>query len=330
MKQLKRGLVFGKFMPLHKGHLALIEFAAAHCDELTVLLCTTETEPIPAQLRLQWLEKTFGGASNINVLAFAYDEKELPNTSVSSREVSKQWAGVLQTIAPATDLIISSEPYGAFVAAYTGWDYLLFDEARVQVPVSATMIRQSPLQYWDAIAPAARPYFVKKIFLLGSESTGKSTLTALLARHFSTAFVPEVARDIVAETETCTFEDLEKIAAAHAVAIETGISQAHKLLFIDTDISITQSYARFLFHRELPVTPDQLASNKGDLYFFLETDCPFVQDGTRLQADEREKLSASHKSVLQEKQIKYLPIRGNWEERLQAMIAAVNQTFFIA
>ena len=41
-----KGLVLGKFMPLHKGHIHLIETAAAEVDELTVLVCSTKEEPI--------------------------------------------------------------------------------------------------------------------------------------------------------------------------------------------------------------------------------------------------------------------------------------------
>jgi HTH-type transcriptional repressor of NAD biosynthesis genes len=50
---MKRGLVIGKFMPLHKGHIALIEFAAALCDELIVSMSYTDNDPIDPQLRLE-------------------------------------------------------------------------------------------------------------------------------------------------------------------------------------------------------------------------------------------------------------------------------------
>ena len=56
---MKTGLVFGKFMPLHKGHLALIDFALKHCTHLTIILCYTNNEPIKGEIREQWLRKAF-------------------------------------------------------------------------------------------------------------------------------------------------------------------------------------------------------------------------------------------------------------------------------
>ena len=50
-----RGLIIGKFMPPHRGHQFLIETASKLVDELTIILFTKSTEPIPAQLRVEWL-----------------------------------------------------------------------------------------------------------------------------------------------------------------------------------------------------------------------------------------------------------------------------------
>src|SRR5712671_1349668 len=54
---MKKGLVIGKFMPFHKGHKALIDFAMRNCDELIVLICAEINEPIPAAQRYMWLKE---------------------------------------------------------------------------------------------------------------------------------------------------------------------------------------------------------------------------------------------------------------------------------
>ena len=54
---------------------------------------------------------------------------------------------------------------------------------------------------------------LKKIVAIGPESTGKSTLCELLARHFRTAWVPEFAREYLLKLgRPYTYEDLTTIA----------------------------------------------------------------------------------------------------------------------
>ena len=87
-----RGLVLGKFYPLHAGHVGLIEFALKKCDELIVLVCASDTEHIAGTIRLKWIQETFKNDACIQAVLINYSENELPNTSTSSKQVSKIWA----------------------------------------------------------------------------------------------------------------------------------------------------------------------------------------------------------------------------------------------
>ena len=95
---MKQGLVIGKFIPLHKGHEALIKFAATQCDELIVLLGVKKDEPVSGHLRLKWLWETFRYDQSIHI---EYTDDELPDSPVSSRDVSKVWADYLSGRFPA-------------------------------------------------------------------------------------------------------------------------------------------------------------------------------------------------------------------------------------
>jgi HTH-type transcriptional repressor of NAD biosynthesis genes len=114
-----------------------------------------------------------------------------------------------------------------------------------------------------------------------------------------------MARYLVSKTQEVLFEDLQDIAVLHAQAINKRTKIANKLLFVDTDINITKSYANYLFRQELTVDDRIEQANKFDLYLFLESDCSFVQDGTRLEQNERNKLSESHKQQLRKAGIQY-------------------------
>ena len=324
---MKRGLVFGKFMPLHKGHLALIQFALRNCDHLSIILCFTNNEPISGMIRLEWIRTSFENSENVTVVPFEYDELLLPNTSVSSRNVSKLWATAFKELVPATDIVFTSEPYGEYVAEYMGIQHGLFDLEKKVVPVSASQLRQQPLKYWNFLPSNVRPWFVKKICLIGTESTGKSTLTMKLASHFNTNYVPEMGREIVDVTDNCTYEDLLKIASLHAKKILAKLPEANKLLFVDTDVNITASYSEFLFDRKLTTEEWIKAANHFDLYLFLEPDCEYVQDGTRLSVEMRNKLSEQHKKFFQRKAVHFISIGGSWEDRFIASRKIIEETF---
>jgi HTH-type transcriptional regulator, transcriptional repressor of NAD biosynthesis genes len=325
---MKKGLVLGKFLPLHKGHIALINFARQHCDFLYIIICFTKKEIVEGLVRKQWLYEELRLCDNISLISFPYDDNILPNSSESSRDVSKIWAVELKKIVPDTDVVFTSEPYGNFLAEYMNIEHIVFDEKRIAIPISATMINNNPIKYWDYLADSTKPWFVKKIVLLGSESTGKSTLAEKLAKYFNTPFVPEMARDIIEKTEECTFEHLKEIAILHAKRIGLAVGESNKLLFMDTDINITKSYSKFLFDKELIVEPWITEANKADLYLFLETDCPFVQDGTRLTEKERNSLSSFHKEQLIKNNIDFIAIGGDWNNRFNLAIDIIKRKYF--
>jgi len=326
---MKRGLVLGKFMPLHKGHVGLIEFAASRCDELIVLACAAEGEPIPGEIRMKWLEATFAEKKKIQPQLLSYNDQLLPNTSESSVAVSKIWAEHLQSILPMIDIVFSSEKYGDYLAEFLHCQHIAYDFSRLNTNISATQIRANPFQYWDFLPNAVQPYFVKKICLYGTESTGKTTLTRRLAAYFQTDWVPEMARDIIEGTEDCTEEHLQQIAVLHAATINEKIKTANKLLFVDTDLNITRSYSQYLFGKDLLV-PDWIEqANQFDLYLFLKADAPFVQDGTRLEMLERNRLEKFHRNELTKRGIDYEVIAGDWEVRFLKAVQVIEKELLL-
>lgn len=233
-------------------------------------------------------------------------------------------------ISDDVDLVFSSEPYGEYLAEYLNCRHIPFDPARSAVRVSATQIRQNPLQYWDFIAEAARPFFVRKICISGTESTGKSTLTQRLATYYQTEYVPEMAREIVQETDTCTMEHLYEIAALQARTIQEKQKKANRLLFVDTDVNITRSYTRFLFQKELKTEAWIDRANQFDLHLYLDNDSPYVQDGTRLDERRRNELSDYHLNELRRQGIDFQVLSGDWEERFLGAVLVVDAWFKLA
>jgi HTH-type transcriptional repressor of NAD biosynthesis genes len=322
-----KAFVFGKFLPFHKGHQAMIAFALTRCDFLTVLVCCSNKEDLAPSIRKGWIENTFKDNSRLEVRTFSYLESDYPNTSVSSRHVSAIWSGKFKALFPDYSLLITSEPYGAYVAEFMGIRHEPYDIGRNNYPVSATEIRNNPFDNWVHLPQAVKPYFIRKIVLLGTESTGKTTLTQRLARHYGASNVLEAGRDIIKDSKDFSFDDLYTVAREHTKRIAECPAGNSPFMFIDTDIHITQSYAGFMFNKQLKLSREAFLHNKAAVYLYLNNDVPHIQDGTRLGEAERNLLDRWHRQTLLQYKISYHEIKGNWEERFEQSVAIVNQAF---
>nr|WP_299204007.1 AAA family ATPase [uncultured Brumimicrobium sp.] len=320
-----KAFVFGKFLPFHKGHEAMIRFALTKCDHLTVLICCSDKENIPAAKRKKWIEIGFETDKNMEVKTFNYSENEFPNTSVSSLEVSKKWSAKFKAFFPDYDLVITSEEYGYFVASFMEIKHIAFDIRKQLFPVSATAVRNDLFTNWNFLPDSVKPDFAIKVVILGTESTGKTTLTEHLANHFNCSFVKETGRDLIDNSNSFEFDDLQLVATEHANRIDKAISGKSPLIIIDTDIHITKSYSKFLFDKTLEVENEIYNSNKASLYLYLNNDVKFVQDGTRLSENDRNLLDLLHRQVFTQHNIEIVEITGDWEQRFDKAVTTIEQ-----
>lgn len=321
---MTRAFVFGKFLPFHKGHEAMIQFALSKADFLTVLICCSDQEVIPDRSRRAWIETTFKEQKNLEVITFNYLESEMPNTSASSLEVSAIWANLFKQLLPDCSLLITSEPYGDFVATYMNIRHIAFDIPKRLFPVSATALGNDVFAHWRYVPDCVKPTLSIKVVLLGTESTGKTTLAQRIAQHFHCGCVLEAARDLIADSNSFSYNDLGRVAIEHARRIDIAVLADHPLVVIDTDIHTTQAYSRFTFEKELEVSDDIYASNKASLYLYLNHDVEHIQDGTRLDEIERNRLDLSMRKVLAEHLIDFVEIMGSWEERFENAVQQIN------
>lgn len=320
-----KAFVFGKFLPFHKGHEAMINFALANCDFLTVLVCCSDKENIQDTYRKAWIEKAFEKEKNIEIRTFNYLESELPNTSESSESVSKIWAEVFKKQLPDYSLLITSEEYGNFVAAFMNIQHIAFDIPKKLYPVSATAVRNDVFNNWQYVPDSVKPGLLLKVVILGTECTGKTTLTEKLAKYFNCSFVSEAGRNIIANSNSFTFNDLYLVASEHATRIDKSILADSPLVIIDTDIHTTKSYSLFTFEKELEISTDIYNSNRANIYLYLNNDVEYLQDGTRLSEADRNLLDLSHRQVLTDHNIEIIEVKGDWDERFEKAVEQINK-----
>jgi HTH-type transcriptional repressor of NAD biosynthesis genes len=322
---MTKAFVFGKFLPFHKGHEAMINFALSKCDILTVLVCCSDKENISDTVRKSWIEKTFEKQKNVEIKTFNYLENELPNTSETSKEVSEIWADIFKKQLPDYSLLITSEEYGNFVAAIMNIQHIAFDIPKKLFPVSATAVRKDVFANWKFLPDSVKPNFAIKVVILGTESTGKTTLAEKLSKHFNCSLVLEAAREIIVNSNNFSVDDLYHVATEHAKRIDETILADSPLLIIDTDIHITKSYSLFTFEKELEISANIYNSNIANLYLYLNNDVEYLQDGTRLSEDERNLLDLLHRQVLTDHNINIIEIKGDWDRRYEKAVEQINE-----
>ncbi len=173
---------------------------------------------------------------------------------------------------------------------------------------------------------------LKKIVVIGPESTGKSTLCEWLAAHFHTDWVREYAREfLLTNGKQYTYDDLLAIARGQ-IALEDKISlpfaDSHSpLLFIDTDMYVMKVWCEFVFGKCHQWIIDTIVERKYDLYLLCNTDLPWVKDELREYPDyeTREKLFHMYKDIMINQDTPWIEIKGDAEDRMRLAVQAVDQ-----
>ena len=152
------GLIIGKFMPLHRGHMYLIDHARCRVTRLTVLVCSLVREPIPGVLRYQWVRDLY---PDVNV---QHCTDENPSEPHEHPDFWNIWTRSIRRFCPTgPEVVFTSELYGDQLAQRLGAQHEMVDLERKHVPVSGIAIRARPFDYWDFLPPQVQAYFANTV-----------------------------------------------------------------------------------------------------------------------------------------------------------------------
>jgi HTH-type transcriptional repressor of NAD biosynthesis genes len=205
-------------------------------------------------------------------------------------------------------------------------EIIYFD--RAEVPISSTEIRAWAGKHWDYIPKVCKDYYARKVLIAGGESTGKSTLVQNLALAYNTNFVAEYGRitsDYAGGEDYMIADDLYENLLRQRIHILDAAKNCNRILFVDTDAITTLFYSEFLLKDSQEISNlERMARSINemthwDLVLFLEPDVEFVQDGTRneeIQSD-RVKYSQKIKQLFEENRIAYHTISGDYLQRFE-------------
>jgi NadR type nicotinamide-nucleotide adenylyltransferase len=174
------------------------------------------------------------------------------------------------------------------------------------------------------------PSNIIKVVLFGPESTGKTTLSEQLARHYHSVWVPEYAREYLQnkwneERKTCEPKDLLPIAEGQMYLENKLAKKANKILICDTDLLETKVYseAYYIGHCD-PILEKNALTNTYDLYFLTYIDVPWEKDDLRDKPKERERMFKAFETALKHYSRSFVILKGSKTERLKTAIQHID------
>jgi len=176
-----------------------------------------------------------------------------------------------------------------------------------------------------------KPINIVKVVLFGPESTGKTTLSRQLARHYNTVWTPEFAREYLQEKwnnerKICEKEDLIPIAIGQMKLENKLAKKADKVLICDTDLLETKVYSQEFYGGFVNEQLDKAVNqNQYDLYILTYIDTPWEADDLRDRPNERLKMFNAFEQSLKKHNRPYILVKGDRTTRLQKAVIAIDK-----
>lgn len=312
------GIVFGSFAPLHQGHLDLIMRAKKeNSGGCIVIVCGYDGdkgEPLmPHNKRYRYVREFFADDDLVAVYAINDTESMRPQYPNGWDSWLEEFEDIYK-IATKADFDYEGKKFYPYRTWYVG-DQTYYDgltergEKAVLVdrtsdnPISATMIRNNPIKYWDKIVYPFRRVFSTNILITGTASEGKTTMVTDLGKYFNAPHSHEWPRDYM---EQSCVSDWELDSADFLAFLEGQYNHNkelinspgnHGIFFADTDSLVTNMYSQYYskdpscvlteeeYERVIkPVAYEYARKSRWDKIFCVVPHGVFMDDHSRFMA----------------------------------------------
>lgn len=315
---MRRGLVFGKFMPLHRGHELLINTAMSQADKVTIAVYDSKPKgnypDMPIQKRLGWLSMLYPEADAI----VAVQDPHAEDDDSDDEKYAQEYADSIAYLGHF-DLVFTSEPGYEKFAKALGAKHVIVDAARKLVPISGTRIREDLYTHRGWVDPRIYGSLIQKVVFVGTESTGKSTLAERMAKELGTVWTHEFGRELWVEQGGGTFHDHLPMARRQYTREQAAKQQARNFVFCDTNAWTTLQWSLMAYGTADGRLYDLVEKTKDEyIWIVCAPDFGWVDDGVRELRDGKAlEFQKTQIKDLKRRGIKHHYVEGPLEDRVK-------------
>ena len=165
---------------------------------------------------------------------------------------------------------------------------------------------------------------IKKIAIVGPESTGKSTLAKALATELNTVWVPEFARTYINNLDRPYDEyDLAAIVKGQLEEEQKLLPLANEFLISDTELLVIKIWSEVKYGHCDPWILEQYARQHYHLHLLTYPDIAWQYDPQREHPEAQEELLQLYIEEFQTRQINFVRIKGDHQNRLKTALEAI-------
>ncbi len=167
---------------------------------------------------------------------------------------------------------------------------------------------------------------MRKIVLIGPESTGKTTLANQLAKHYEVPLVEEFARNFIdALNQPYQKADLLKIAKGQLKNEDIIVRKSPNLLICDTDLIVIKIWSTVKYKSVDNWILTEIQSRHYDLYLLCGTDIPWEFDEQREHPEFREELYQLYLNELINYNKNFAELTGNQIIRFEKAVELIDK-----
>ena len=161
---------------------------------------------------------------------------------------------------------------------------------------------------------------MKKISIVGPESSGKSLLANTLSKSLNCSLTEEYARQYLTNKNSYDYDDLTQIAIKQNEIIKKEIKRGGNFFIADTSLIVIEIWSKMKFNKTDSRIINLSKQEKFDYYILCKPDIPWVFDSLRENPNDRDYIFKFYLKILKKRNYNFKIVSGPHATRTLASL----------